>query len=130
MNEYYISSSHNTYLLGRQVAGESSVEGYISALLRGCRCVEIDIWDGDDDQPMVSHGHTFTSSISFLEVIKTINKYAFEAVQTPLWISLEVRCRLATQAKMAKMLKDIFKDKLVREPIPGLEPNQLPAPNS
>jgi len=128
MNEYYISSSHNTYLLGWQVAGVSSVEGYISALLRGCRCVEIDIWDGDDDQPMVSHGHTFTSSISFLEVIKTINKYAFEAVQTPLWISLEVRCRSKTQENMARIMKEIFKDKLVQKPIPGLEPNQLPSP--
>lgn len=128
MNEYHISSSHNTYLLGRQVAGESSVEGYISALLRGCRCVEIDCWDGDNDQPVVNHGHTFTSSISFVEVIKTINKYAFEAVQTPLWISLEVRCSTATQANMAKIMIEIFGDKLVRTPIPGLELNQLPTP--
>lgn len=128
MNEYYISSSHNTYLLGRQVYGESSVEGYISALLRGCRCVEIDCWDGDNDQPIVSHGHTFTSSISFLEVVKTINKYAFEAVQTPLWISLEVRCSWKSQANMAKIMKEIFGDKLVDAPLPGLDSNTLPSP--
>lgn len=38
--EYFISSSHNTYLTGHQWRGESTVEGYIRALLAGCRSVE------------------------------------------------------------------------------------------
>ncbi len=38
--EYYISSSHNTYLVGHQLVGESTIEGYIRALLHSCRCVE------------------------------------------------------------------------------------------
>jgi phosphatidylinositol phospholipase C delta len=38
--EYFISSSHNTYLVGEQWRGESTVEGYIRVLLAGCRCVE------------------------------------------------------------------------------------------
>ncbi|KAL2260328.1 hypothetical protein VTK26DRAFT_5680 [Humicola hyalothermophila] len=128
MNEYYISSSHNTYLLGRQVAGVSSVEGYISALMRGCRCVEVDCWDGPDGQPIVVHGHTMTTSISFVEVIKTINRYAFVKSRFPLWISLEVRCSPATQAIMAKTMIDIFGDKLVMAP---LDPSsdRLPSPS-
>ncbi|TVY69792.1 1-phosphatidylinositol 4,5-bisphosphate phosphodiesterase delta-4 [Fusarium oxysporum f. sp. cubense] len=73
MDEYIISSSHNTYLLGRQVAGQSSVKGYISALIRGYRCVENDCWDGNSGQPEVNHGHSLTTSISFREVIATIN---------------------------------------------------------
>jgi hypothetical protein len=28
------------YLTGNQLSGESSIEGYIGALKRGCRCVE------------------------------------------------------------------------------------------
>lgn len=34
---YFISSSHNTYLTGRQFGGKSSVEMYRQVLLSGCR---------------------------------------------------------------------------------------------
>ncbi|XP_044159489.1 1-phosphatidylinositol 4,5-bisphosphate phosphodiesterase delta-4 isoform X5 [Bufo gargarizans] len=74
---YFISSSHNTYLIEDQLLGQSSVEGYIRALKRGCRCVEVDTWDGPNGEPIVYHGHTFTSKIFFKDVISAINKYAF-----------------------------------------------------
>ena len=40
LSEYYISTSHNTYLVGHQLVGVSTIEGYIRALLRSCRSVE------------------------------------------------------------------------------------------
>jgi phosphatidylinositol phospholipase C, delta len=40
MSEYFISSSHNTYLVGHQLVGVSTIEGYIRALLHSCRSVE------------------------------------------------------------------------------------------
>jgi phosphatidylinositol phospholipase C delta len=116
LNEYYCSSSHNTYLMGRQVAGESSVEGYIRVLQRGCRCVEIDCWDGDDGRPVVTHGRTGTTACLFSDVISAIGKYAFIASPYPVILSLEVHCSLEQQAKMAGILIELLGDKLVLEP--------------
>ncbi|PWY77514.1 PLC-like phosphodiesterase [Aspergillus heteromorphus CBS 117.55] len=117
LNEYFISSSHNTYLLGRQVAGASSTEAYISALFQGCRCVEIDCWDGADGRPIVSHGRTMTTSVLFADCITVINRYAFISTDFPLILSLEVHCNPEQQLAMVKIMKETFKDQLVLEPL-------------
>ncbi|MEQ2270435.1 1-phosphatidylinositol 4,5-bisphosphate phosphodiesterase delta-4 [Xenotaenia resolanae] len=82
LSHYFISSSHNTYLLEDQLRGQSSLEAYIQALKRGCRCVEVDCWDGSDGEPVVYHGHTLTSKILFKDIISTLKEYAFQVSRT------------------------------------------------
>ncbi|KAI1614039.1 phosphoinositide-specific phospholipase C [Exophiala viscosa] len=54
LSSYFISSSHNTYLSGHQLYGDASGESYKNVLRRGCRCLEIDVWDGDDSDSSTS----------------------------------------------------------------------------
>lgn len=65
LSYYYMASSHNTYLEGDQLTSFSSVNRYVNDLLLGCRCVELDCWDGDNGQPIICHGHTMTGKILF-----------------------------------------------------------------
>ncbi|OBS24283.1 hypothetical protein FPOA_04829 [Fusarium poae] len=128
INEYFISTSHNTYLLGRQVATRSKLEGYIETLSQGCRSVEIDCWDGRNGQPIVKHGYSLTKSVSFRSVIDTINEHAFVSSDLPLWLSLEVHCCSSQRDIMAQIMIDVFGSSLITEPIPGCL-RTLPSPS-
>uniref|UniRef100_A0A671U6K8 Phosphoinositide phospholipase C n=1 Tax=Sparus aurata TaxID=8175 RepID=A0A671U6K8_SPAAU len=128
LGHYFISSSHNTYLLEDQLRGHSSLEAYIQALKRGCRCVEVDCWEGGDGEPIVYHGHTLTSKILFRDVISTLKEYAFKTSDFPVILSLENHCGVEQQTVMARHLSQILGDTLLTTLLDGTIPQQLPSP--
>ena len=117
LSHYYIASSHNTYLEDNQVYGRSSVEQYVSVLLQGCRCIEIDTWDGSDGEPVVTHGHTGCSVVHLRSVLNVIREWAFYASPYPLIISIEQNCIEPYQMnQVALQIDEIFGELLHKLP--------------
>jgi len=146
LSEYYISSSHNTYLVGHQLVGVSTIEGYIRALLNSCRSVErkshhtilsndfifggltVDVYDGDNE-PVVYHGKTLTSKVPVREICRAIAKYAFVTSSYPVIISAEIHCGPAQQDMIVSIMTEVFGDALVNAPVEGRPKlSQLPSP--
>ena len=154
ISEYWINSSHNTYLTGTctagtnapripknhyprivfltfvwvslllfyfagdQITSASSVDMYSNALYQGCRCLELDIWDGEivDNvpRPVVWHGHTMTSKSLFKDIIRAIKLFlTFHPDTFPLILSFENHCTLRFQEVMAEQIVRILGNSLL-----------------
>ncbi|XP_071355631.1 inactive phospholipase C-like protein 2 [Trachinotus anak] len=129
LSHYYINSSHNTYLIEDQFRGPSDISGYIRALKMGCRCVEVDVWDGSGEEPVVCTGHTLSPPLALRCVIEAIGRFAFVASEFPLIICIENHCSLQQQKVMWKHLTGILGEKLYTNP-PHEGDSYLPSPHA
>ena len=116
LSHYFIAASFNTYLVEDQIKGPSSVDGYISALKRCCRFIELDVWEPDEEsekhEPIIYHGGTQTSKLALSAALTIINDLAFEKSSYPLFIRLEHHLSLKWQQYLVDSLLTYFGTKL------------------
>ena len=106
--DYYCNSSHNTYLTGNQLTSGCSVEMYAYALKNGSRFVDLDTFDGSDDEPVITHWHFPVGEINFKEVLICIKENAFVKNNLPVILSLENHCGSVCQEKMERYFLEIL----------------------
>ena len=127
-------------VLGHQFTGKSSVEIYRETLLGGCRCVELDFWNGKNEDPIIYHGYTLVPEvpakvISFFvillcefwwktehlwvtkEVIEAIAESAFKTSEYPVVLSFENHCNPKQQAKIAQYCREYFGEMMMDQPL-------------
>ena len=138
LSSYWINGSHDTYLKNSPplILGESyqnidttdcqgSAEMYVLALHRGCRCLDVDVWDGDGEQkgqPVVRFGVSDHSAKKILEtdgmkkegiffsnVIRSIKSFlSSNQGSLPVILFIESHCGISNQERIAADLKDIL----------------------
>lgn len=124
LTNYWINTSHDTYLSKMPSSfrfkeidfeGYSHVDtqAYTNALYRGVRCLELDVFDGVFEGPVVARRKPSSSSdnhsITFPQVLKSIRSFLRSNPSSfPILLFIESHCSVANQGLMAKYLKDIL----------------------
>ena len=107
---YLINSTHNTYLTGNQLYGKSHSKMYAYAMLMGYRLVELDCYNGQGDDILITHGYTLNSKIKLVDVLIEIKQNAFINSPMPVILSIENHLDNYHQKVIAKNIKEILKN--------------------
>ncbi|KPP61766.1 inactive phospholipase C-like protein 1-like, partial [Scleropages formosus] len=124
---YYISASYH-YLSEDHLHRGDSLEGLMKALQVGCRCLELSVRDGPENEPVLWLGHgsglqnsdkTPTPPTTACSALEFVNKYAFLTSPYPLLILLSHQCSSAQQQVLAEHLQRVFGTRLYIPAVPS-----------
>ncbi|KAK1991213.1 PLC-like phosphodiesterase [Colletotrichum falcatum] len=133
---YFISSSHKTYLARHQHEYRIFPGAYRTLLRGGCRCIEINVWNGGavtpaahgqplpypTDEPIVTDDLGPKYPCGFREVCQAIGENTFETNDLAVIVSLEVHADIEQQNVMVKIMKEEWGETLLDKPIEGIDP--------
>ncbi|EKX73818.1 phosphatidylinositol-specific phospholipase C, putative [Theileria equi strain WA] len=108
---FWIASSHNTYLIGDQLGGSATAGALADALLRGCRCIELDCQDGSNGEPILCHSWKncqLTGSVTLRDALIACREAAFVSSRLPVILSFEMHCSDSGKDKVVGLIKDIL----------------------
>jgi hypothetical protein len=113
--EFYVYSSHNSYIPCNQNLDIASLDSIKNVLLMGARCIELDIHE-KNNEPVVAHGLSgllTTTYFSLEDCIDVINKYGF-LTSDPLVLFIEVKVTNEyVLKKISNIIKSNFRNRLL-----------------
>ncbi len=139
LSNYWINSSFHTSSMSD---GTPSIHSYTMALLRGCKSIDLNCWDGiflpsgecvpviipSNEKPETSF--TVKNKLTFRSVVLVVRKYLLENRKTyPIIFNLENNCSEPFQKSMVKTMRELF-GKYLFIPSSSDRKKELPSPES